>query len=89
MCPHKNGFVALERDPKSPGRAFYDLDLCCFTWVASSIQPIPMIDIKYPDVLVYSSLLLVVSGSLLQVFAFDVKKWFKFKLIYNYHKQYY
>ena len=81
MCPYKNSFVTLERDPKSPGRAFYDLDPSYFTWVASSIQPIPTIDIKYPDVLVYSSLLLVVSGSLLQVFAFDVKKWFKFKLI--------
>ena len=81
MCPYKNSFVALERDPKSLGRAFYDLDLSCFTWVTSSIQPIPTIDIKYPDVLAYSSLLFVISGSLLQVFAFDVKKWFKFKLV--------
>ena len=81
MCPYKNSFVALEQDPKSPGRAFYDLDLSCFTWVTSSIQPIPTIDIKYPDILAYSSLLFVISGSLLQVFAFDVKKWFKFKLV--------
>ena len=81
MCPYQNGFVALERDPKSAGRAFYHLDLSCFTWVASSIEPIHTIDIKFPDILVYSSLLLVISGSLLQIFAFDVKKWFMFKLV--------
>ena len=49
--------------------------------VNSSIEKIPEIDIKFPDILVYSSLLLVISGDLLQIFAFDVKKWFKFKLV--------
>ena len=27
MCPYQNGFVALERNPKSPGKASYGLDV--------------------------------------------------------------
>lgn len=82
LCLHGNSFVALERDPKMPGKAFYDLDLSCYTWVASNaIQPIPTVEMKYPDMLAYSSLLLVISGNLMQVFTFDMKKWFQFKLV--------
>ena len=82
LCPHGNSFVALEKNPKLPGRAFYDLNLSCCTWVASNaIQPIPTVEIKYPDMLAYSSLLLVISGNLMQVFTLDMKKWFQFKLV--------
>ena len=81
FCLSKNGFYALERDPKSPGKAFYQSDPSCSKWVSSSIQPLPLFDFKYPDMLVYSSLLLVISGNLLQVFAFDIQQWFRFTLV--------
>ena len=81
LCLAKNDFVALQRDPKSPGRDFYTLDPSYRTWVNSSIQPLPTFDIKYPDMLAYSSLLLVISGSSLQVFVFDLQQWFRFKLV--------
>ena len=35
---------------------------------------------KYPDMLAHSSLLLLISGNLLQVFAVDLQQWFKFDL---------
>ena len=80
LCPYQNGLVALERDLKSPGKIFYKLDLSDYIWVCSSFKPLPTPDIKYPDMLAYSTLLLVISGSLLQVFAFDLQQWFQFKL---------
>jgi len=80
LCPLKNKFFALERDPKSPGKVFYELDPSCYKCVKSSIESLPVFDIKYPDMLVYSSQLLVISGSLLQVFVLDLKQWFGFKL---------
>ena len=81
FCPSENGFYALERDPKSPGNAFYQLDPSCSKWVSSSIQPLHLFDFKYPEMLVYSSLFLVISGNLLQVFAFDIQQWFRFTLV--------
>ena len=81
LCLTKDGFVALQEDTKSPGRDFYTLDSSCHKWdSSSSIKPLPTYDIKYPDMLSYSSLLLVISGNLLQVFAFEQKQWFEFRL---------
>ena len=61
MCPFKNKYAALERDTKSQGNAFYKLNLPDYKWVSALFQPIPTPDIKYPDILAYSSLLLVIS----------------------------
>ena len=81
LCQTKNGFVALKRDTKSPGRDFYTLNPSCRKWVNSSIQPLPTFDIKYPYILACSSLLLIINGNSLQVFVFDLQQWFKFSLV--------
>ena len=82
MCPFKSKFAALERDTKnkSQGNAFYKLDLPDYKWISALFQPIPTSDIRFPDMLAYSSLLLVISGNLLQVYAFDLQQWFQFRL---------
>ena len=81
MRPFKNKFAALERDTKSQGNALYKLDLPDYKWVSSLFQPIPIPDMKFPDMLACSSLLLVISGNLLQVYAFDLQQWFQFRLV--------
>ena len=77
VCVLKDTFVAMER---SPSRIFYIFDPSSGQWKNSSFPPLPQCDIKYPDMLVYSSLLLVISGSCLQVLKLDSEQWFVFKL---------
>ena len=57
FCPHKDDFIALEHDPKSPGTKFNTLDMSSCKWVHSSIPPLSKRDIKYPVFLTYSTLL--------------------------------
>ena len=80
LCLTKNSFIALKQGPKS-GRDFYTLNPSRCEWISYSIPLLSIFDIKYPDMLLYFSLLLIVSGSSLQMFVFDLQLWFKFKLV--------
>ena len=81
-CPFKNKLVALEQNPKSPGKKFNELcpSSSC-EWVKSPIEDFPAV-VRYPDVLVHSShgQLFIISGKFLHVYAFELKQWFKFEL---------
>ena len=81
FCPHKDGFIALEHDPKSPGTKFNILDMSSSKWVHSSIPPLVKCNVKYPVFLTYSNLLLVFSGNHVQVLELTTKQWFVFELL--------
>ena len=76
-CSFKDNFLAMEC---SPSKIFYTLDLSSRIWTKSSLPSLPQSQIRYPDMLMYSSLLLVISGSCLQVLKLDSARWFVFKL---------
>jgi len=80
FCPLKDGFIALEHDPKSPGTKFNTLDMSSYQWVHTSIPPLSQRGVKYPVLLTYSNLLLVLSGSYVQVLELTTKQWFVFEL---------
>ena len=77
VCAFEDTFVAME--PK-PSRIFYLFNPSGNEWKNSSFPPLPQSNIKYPDMLVYSSLLLVVSGGCLQVLKLNTARWFVFEL---------
>lgn len=79
FCQLKGGFIALERDPKSPGTKFKTLDMSNYVWESSTIPPLSRCGIKYPVFITYSSLLLVFSGNHVQVLELNTKQWFIFE----------
>jgi len=81
FCPHKDGFIALEHDPKSPGTKFNTLDMSSFKWVHSSIPPLSKHCVTYPVFLTYSTMLLVFSGNDVQVLELNTKQSFVFELL--------
>ena len=77
VCAFEDTFIAME--PR-PSRIFYLFNPSANEWKNSLFPPLPQSSIKYPDMLVYSSLLLVVSGGCLQVLKLNTAQWFIFEL---------
>ncbi|XP_065919032.1 uncharacterized protein [Dysidea avara] len=80
FCPVKDDFFALELDAKLPETKFNVLDTSNCKWINTSIPPLLKQNTKFPVLLSYSNLLLVISGNHLQVLELNTKQWFGFKL---------